>query len=226
MTADGKIATANRRFSSFSSPYDKRHMFELRAQADAVMSGARTVDLNAVTLGPGPRTFRRLRLRRGLSEYNLRVIPSREGSLDPNAYVFKRRFSHIIILTTGRASPARLRRLRAVADEVKVFGAKEIDFRKAFRWLRTKWHVRRVLCEGGGEINGALFRAGLVNELHLTVCPKIFGGEKAPTIADGIGAAVLGEATTMRLKSCRRLGNELFLVYRIAKPARKLSTRS
>jgi len=49
MTADGKIATANRRYSSFSSAQDKRHMMELRATADAVMSGARTVDLNAVT---------------------------------------------------------------------------------------------------------------------------------------------------------------------------------
>lgn len=48
MTADGKIANVNRRYSSFSSKRDKDHMMQLRATADAVMSGARTVDLNPV----------------------------------------------------------------------------------------------------------------------------------------------------------------------------------
>src|SRR3954470_8508844 len=89
MTADGKIATANRRFSSFSSARDKEHMMELRATADAVMSGARTVDLNPVTLGPGGAKYRILRKRRGLAEYNVRVIASRLGTIDPEANIFK-----------------------------------------------------------------------------------------------------------------------------------------
>jgi riboflavin biosynthesis pyrimidine reductase len=74
--------------------------------------------------------------------------------------------------------------------------------------------VKRLLFEGGGELNDALFRAGLVDELHLTVCPKIFGGRDAPTIADGAGRAFLSNSTGFALKSCRRIGNELFLVYR------------
>ena len=127
-------------------------------------------------------------MRRGLAEFNLRVIVSRSGTVNPNAEVFQRRFSPIIILTTRRATAARLKKLRAVAAEVKICGAKEINFRRALRWLRAKWGVKRLLCEGGGELNDALFRAGLVNELHLTVCPKIFGGRAAPTIADGLGA--------------------------------------
>ena len=45
MTADGKIATTNRLVSSFSSRRDGQHLLELRATADAVMAGARTVDL-------------------------------------------------------------------------------------------------------------------------------------------------------------------------------------
>ena len=44
MTADGKIATANRAVSSFSSRRDHDHLLALRATADAVMAGARTVD--------------------------------------------------------------------------------------------------------------------------------------------------------------------------------------
>ena len=213
MTADGKIATANRRVSSFGSRRDHEHLLQLRATADAVMAGARTVDLNPVNLGPGPAKYRRLRLRRGLAEFNLRVIISRCGTVNPNAEVFRHRFSPIIILTTGRAPAGRLKKLRALGAEVRVCGAREINFPCALRWLRQKWGIKRLFCEGGGELNDALFRADLVNELHLTVCPKIFGGARAPTIADGLGALRLAQATQLELQSARRHGDEMFLVY-------------
>jgi len=214
MTADGKIATANRAVSSFGSARDHEHLLKLRATADAVLAGARTVDSVAINLGPGPAKFRRLRLKNGLMENNLRVIVSGSGSLDPNAEVFQHRFSPILILTTGRASKARLRQLRAVADEVKVCGRQEINFREAFCWLRGKWGVKRLLCEGGGGLNDALFRAGLVDELHLTICPKIFGGRNAPAIADGRDFRRLAEALPLQIKSFKRIGNEVFAVFR------------
>ena len=213
MTADGKIATANRAVSTFSSKHDFEHLLELRATADAVMSGARTVNEQVVNLGPGPAKFRRLRLQSGLAEYNLRVVVSGSGSINPDAEIFRHRFSPIIILTTGRVAERKLQRLRAVADAVTARGENEIDFRGAFEWLSEKWNVRRLLSEGGGELNGALFRAGLVNELHLTICPKIFGGRNAPTIADGTGVRNLAGATRLKLKSLKRISDELFLVY-------------
>ncbi len=221
MTADGKIATANRAISSFGSRRDRDHLLELRATADAVMAGARTVDAAGINLGPGPARYRRRRLQRGLAEFNLRIIVSRAGTVNPGAEIFRRRFSPIVVLTTGRAGARRLRRLRALADEVRVCGAKEIDFRAALRWLRRKWGVNRLLCEGGGELNDALFRAGLVDELHLTLCPKVFGGRQAPTIAEGAGALRLAGATALALKSRRRLGDELFLVYAAARQRRR-----
>ncbi|PYJ05974.1 MAG: hypothetical protein DME25_07400 [Verrucomicrobia bacterium] len=223
MTADGKIAMANRAVSSFGSRRDHAHLLELRATADAVMAGARTADLNPINLGPGPANYRRLRRKRGLAEYNLRVIVSGSGTVDPSAEIFKRRFSPIIILATRRIQAARLKKLRALADEVKISGAKEIAFPKALRWLRSKWKVKRLLCEGGGELNDALFRAGLVDELHLTICPKIFGGRAAPTIADGVGVRRLAQAAKLELKSARRFGDELFLIYRSTHRARSQS---
>jgi riboflavin-specific deaminase-like protein len=214
MTADGKIATANRAVSSFGSTRDHKHLLELRATADAVMAGARTVDSAAINLGPGPARFRRQRLDNGLMEYNLRIIVSGNGSLNPAAEVFKHRFSPIIILTTSRASKTRLRQLRALANEVKVCGQQEINFCEAFCWLRGKWGVKRLLCEGGGGLNDALFRAGLVDELHLTICPKIFGGHNAPAIADGKGFRRLARALPLQIKSFKRVRNEVFAVFR------------
>jgi riboflavin-specific deaminase-like protein len=212
MTADGKIAPAGRPFAPFGSPRDQRHLLALRATADAVMAGARTVDSFPVNLGPGPAKYRRLRLRRGLTEYNLRVIVSGTGTIDPGAAIFRRRFSPILILTTGRVSPARLRRLRAAADEVKIFGRRTLNLTAALRWLKKERGVKRLLCEGGGELNAALFRAGLVREIRLTICPVIFGGRTAPTLAGGAGVKRLAGAARLRLVSMKRAGGELFLV--------------
>lgn len=211
MTADGKIAFANRHFIPFAGERDQEHMMELRATADAVMSGARTVDLSSATLGPGGAKYRRQRLRRGLAEYNLRIIASGSGSIDPDAEIFKHKHSTIIILTTRRTGERRLKKLRDLA-EVKICGGLKINFRAAFRWLRKRWGVQRLLCEGGGELHGELVRAGLIDELHLTISPKIFGGRAAPTIADGLGFSRLADAARFQLKSSRRVGDEMFLV--------------
>jgi 2,5-diamino-6-(ribosylamino)-4(3H)-pyrimidinone 5'-phosphate reductase len=222
LTADGKIATTNRAVAWFSSQRDQEHLHELRATTDAVMCGARTVDLNRVNLSPGRARFRKLRLRSGLTEYNLRIIVSGSGSINPDAYIFKRRAAGkkknqdegaIIILTTARAGNVRLKKLQAVADEVKVFGQKELDLRAALAWLRRQWNVRRLVCEGGGALNDAMFRAGLVDELHLTLCPHIIGGRTAPTIADGKGFSKLAGAARLSLRSIKPHGDELFLVY-------------
>jgi riboflavin-specific deaminase-like protein len=216
-TADGKLAPANRHFVPFSARRDRELLLELRTTVDAVMSGARTVDLNPVNLGPGGAKYRELRRKRGLPEYNLRVVVSGSATLNPRAEIFRHRFSPIIILCCGRAPKRRLRALRAVANEVRVFGDEEVDFRAAFRWLRKKWKVKRLLCEGGGEVNEALFRYGLADEIYLTLCPLVFGGRDAPTMADGLGVSDLKHATRLKLKSLKRVGQEVYLVYRASK---------
>jgi 2,5-diamino-6-(ribosylamino)-4(3H)-pyrimidinone 5'-phosphate reductase len=216
MTADGKIATANRAVASFGSARDLEHLYELRATADAVMCGARTVEASGTILGNGGNNFRRQRTQRGLADHPLRIIVSGSGSMDINAKIFKEGTAPIVILTSRRTSAKRLAELRAVASEVKICGAKAVDLRAAVRWLREKWRVKRLLCEGGAELNDALFRAGLVDEINLTICPKIFGGRQAPTVSDGIGFASLALTREYRIHSIRAQKGELFTVYRRA----------
>jgi riboflavin-specific deaminase-like protein len=177
-----------------------------------------------VDLGPGPLSYRRQRVKRRLSEYNLRVIVSGRGTLNPRSAIFRKRFSPIIVLATGHAPERNLRRLREQADEVKVFGDVELDFVAALEWLRKQWAVKRLLCEGGGEINAGLFQAGVVDEIYQTVCPLVFGGRDAPTLADGPGVRDVKDAVRVSLKSLKRFGSELFLVYRVRKRQRRTAS--
>jgi 5-amino-6-(5-phosphoribosylamino)uracil reductase len=213
VTADGKIAFASDNFAPFGSARDREHMMELRATADAIICGATTVEVTETILGAGGEKFRKQRLKNHLSEFPLRVVVSGSGSIDAGAPIFQKHFSPVIVLTTKHISKSKLEKLRAVADEVKICGESEINFRAAFSWLRKKWNVRRLLCEGGGELHGALIRADLLDELHLTICPKIFGGRNAPTIADGAGFFRLADAAQFKLKSAKRFENELFAVF-------------
>jgi len=219
-TLDGKLAPENRKFVPFGSKRDLDLLYETRARADAVLMGARTVDSAPGHYGPGPAKYRRMRLQRGLPEYNLRVIVSGRGTLSPKADIFRYRFSPIIVLTSARASVRNLRSLRRAADDVEIFGDKEIDFEKAFRWLEKKWRVKKILCEGGGELNATLIRQNLVDEIYVTVCPLIFGGRRAPTLADGEGITSVDQATKLRLKSLKRMGQELFTVYQLRRKSR------
>jgi riboflavin-specific deaminase-like protein len=171
------------------------------------------VDSAPVNLGPGGAKFCRRRLKHGLAEYNLRVIVSGGGSINPRSEIFKQRFSPIIILTTDRIPAVKLKRLRGLADEVRICGREAIDFPGALQWLHARWGVRRLVCEGGAELNATLIDQRLVDELQVTVCPKIFGGRTAPTLADGAGAPGLAAAAGFHIKSLRRTGGELFAVF-------------
>jgi len=217
ITADGKLAPDTRHFVPFGSKRDQQLMMELRSRADAVMSGARTVDLGKVDLGPGGKKYRRQRLENGLAEFNLRVIASGSASLNPQAHIFQKRFSPILLLTTQAAPRSRLKRLSARVDDMFVSPGASIDFRAALTWLREKWSVKHLLCEGGGEINAPIFREKLADELYVTLCPVIFGGRRAPTMADGEGITTLAEATRLKLLRRELLKGELYCVFGIVR---------
>jgi riboflavin-specific deaminase-like protein len=154
------------------------------------------------------------------------VIISGRGTLNPGADIFRHRFSPIIVLTTQRASTRDRARLRGVADDVEAFGDREFDFAAAFHWLQKKWGANRILCEGGGELDWALLRRGLVDEIYQTVCPLIFGGRDAPTLADGEGVKDVRKAVKLRMKTFERVGQELFLVYRVLNKRRARTAMS
>lgn len=214
MSADGKIASAQRGMNHFTSKRDEQNLYALRATVDAVMNGARTVDTAPIKMDSGSAKFRRTRLNSGLAEHALRIIVTGSGSLAAKAEVFCHHFSPIVILTSSRCPKRKLRDLAKQADDVWISPGRSIDFPRALTHLHSKWRVKRLLCEGGGGLNDAMFRGDLIDEFHLTVCPLIIGGSQAPSISDGIGFDRLNDARQFELAKRKQVGEEMFLTYR------------
>jgi 2,5-diamino-6-(ribosylamino)-4(3H)-pyrimidinone 5'-phosphate reductase len=220
MSADGKVATANRSVETFGSATDHAHLLDLRATADAVLCGARTAASPGVTLDPGGPHYQARRKRRGLEEFHLRIVVSGSASLDPGATILHRGGGPRLILVSQSAPADLVRELRRHVDEVQAFGEHEVDLAAALCWLQSARGVRRVVCEGGPELNDSMMRAGLIDEIHLTWCPKIVGGRRSPTWVEGHGVSRLADAHRVQLHRLRRVGNETFLVYRVIHPPR------
>lgn len=82
------------------------------------------------------------------------------------------------------------------------------DLGELLRSLREEG-VRAVMCEGGPTLHGSLQAEGLVDELFLTIAPKLSGGE-GPRILEG----ALSAAVEMELAWLLEEDGELFARYR------------
>jgi riboflavin biosynthesis pyrimidine reductase len=83
------------------------------------------------------------------------------------------------------------------------------DLPTLLRSLREEG-VRAVLCEGGPTLHGALQAAGLVDELFLTIAPKLSGGGAPPRILEG----ELDDVVPLELAWLLEEDGELFARYR------------
>lgn len=73
--------------------------------------------------------------------------------------------------------------------------------------------IERLLIEGGSELNAQLLKAGLVDEIFMTLAPKLKLGRDVPTLADGEPFS-RAEVQTWTLVELHRVESELFLRYR------------
>ena len=81
--------------------------------------------------------------------------------------------------------------------------------------LGEHFGVRTLLLEGGGHINGAFLRAGLIDEVSVLLVPGIDGRPSVASVFDGVDAAE-SSAVALKLRSVeQRDGGMLWLRYEV-----------
>jgi riboflavin biosynthesis pyrimidine reductase len=172
-TVDGR-ASIDGRSGPIAGPADRQLFHALRTPVDAVMAGAGTmrVERYGRIIRDEPR--RRLRRERGLGEEPLACIVSRSLALPPDLPLLAEPEAHVVVLTP---SDAKLPASAARVDYIRAASDGELDLPRALSELRSRFAVELLLCEGGPHLNCELLSAGLVDELFLSLSPKLAGGD-------------------------------------------------
>jgi riboflavin-specific deaminase-like protein len=181
-TVDGQ-ATISGRSGPIGSQTDTEMLMRLRTRVDAVMIGAGTMRTERYGRLIDDPHLRARRERIGLPHDPLAVIVSASLDLPWDAPLFTNP-GRVLILTESDVDPpettASLRVQRSRGG---------IDLAACLRHLRGERGIRALLCEGGPSLHGQLQALGLVDELFLTISPKLAGGV-GPRILEGALPAV------------------------------------
>jgi riboflavin-specific deaminase-like protein len=207
---DGK-ATIEWRTKGLSTDLDRELFHRLRTQVDAVMVGAGTVRIERYGRMAKSEELRTARTEEGLEADPLAVVVSARLDLPADLPLFNEPAQSVVIATGSDAS------LPDLGEHV-VYERTGEDLPLLMTRLREQYGVRSVLCEGGPTLNSYLLSAGLVDELWLTLNPKLAGGAAALTIVAG---RELVEPLELELVSVAEGGGDLFTRWRVkSAPAR------
>jgi riboflavin biosynthesis pyrimidine reductase len=147
-----------------------------------------------------------------------RFVVTRSGGIPLENRFFTDAPDLAYVLVPEDLPAAAIAKLTASTNVIQI-GKGEVDLKAALRMLRQERNIRYLLCEGGANLNAELLQTGLVDELFLTIAPKIKGGAALPTIVEGPGFPP-SEALPLTLLSLYRDEDELYLRYRIGKELR------
>jgi 2,5-diamino-6-(ribosylamino)-4(3H)-pyrimidinone 5'-phosphate reductase len=208
MTIDGKIAT-NLGDSKISSRQDLRRLHRLRSSVDAVIIGISTV------IADNPKLTVRLVKRHGTTP--VRIIVDSIGRIPLDSKILKSASKiNTIVAVTKRASDERVDKIKSAGAIVIVAGTKTVDLKELF-FILKKMGFNKILVEGGGELNWSILQLGIVNELMVTVAPRIVGGRTATTLVEGDGYDRISDGIKMELiKMSRQNNGEVVLYYKLS----------
>ncbi|HJR84144.1 MAG TPA: 2,5-diamino-6-(ribosylamino)-4(3H)-pyrimidinone 5'-phosphate reductase [Nitrososphaeraceae archaeon] len=207
MSIDGKIST-RRNDSSFSSTKDWKRVHKLRSSVDGIVVGISTVlednpMLNVRYFSRGTRLPTRIIIdSKARIPLNSRIVRSSKNI-------------QTIIGTTHNAPTRKIKELKKAGVQVIFSGKGKVNIKNLFEQLENLG-IKRILVEGGGEINWSVLKIGLANELIVAISPVVVGGRDAKTLVEGEGIANVINGMKMRLsKTLINNKNEIVLFYKL-----------
>jgi diaminohydroxyphosphoribosylaminopyrimidine deaminase/5-amino-6-(5-phosphoribosylamino)uracil reductase len=201
MTLDGKIATRTGHSQWISGEESRRKVHELRGRMDAIIVGMGTVQFDDPLLTarpPGPRT-------------PTRVVLSRTGMLPPNSKLLQTKSEAPVLIATSEEAA---QQSNVKAQGCQVLALPTAHGRPEITALLKELGRRRftnVLVEAGAEVLGSFRDAGLIDELHVFIAPRLIGGGGALPPTSGIGAAKVNEGMSLSEWKCEPSGADWYI---------------
>ncbi len=214
MSADGKIAPASGAAARFSSPRDLAHLEAQVARADGVLIGAGTLRAYGTTLSVRSPDLRRDRQDRGQPPQPVQIACSGSGHLDLGWRFFQQPVPRWLLTTQAGAERWPDQGSESSPFErLLIHGQDQIQWPAALADLQ-RLGLRSLAVLGGGILAAGLLAAGLIDEIWLTVCPLLLGGQQAPTPVAGLGFEP-DQAPRLTLLAVQPWDQEVLLHYRV-----------
>jgi 2,5-diamino-6-(ribosylamino)-4(3H)-pyrimidinone 5'-phosphate reductase len=221
-TLDGRGAVGGKS-TPVGSEIDHRLMRNIRSNVDAVLVGAGTLRSEDLTLTVDEPLTKRRR-ESGLKEQPLSVLLTESGDVPAGRKIFQANEGDLLVFAGARASQDNLAKLsklapvRTTTDNTFVPEPKKI-----LKTLADEFGVSHLLVEGGPSVNRSFLEALLVDEVFITLAPKIVGGDPR-SLVDG---EPLPQGTTLpSLVSVYLSDSELYLRYLLARRSGPASSTS
>jgi riboflavin biosynthesis pyrimidine reductase len=193
---------------ALGGPADAALFRVMRSFADVILVASGT--MRAEQYGPArlPDDVQEQRRARGQRPVPPIAVVSQRCEFDWDTPFFVEALERPIIITVAAAAPANVARAAEVADVV-VAGDELVELTRAVAALGDRG-AQHVLAEGGPTLNGELARAGLLDEVCLSLAPLLASGDAKRIIA----GSTLDELARVRLRSICEDDDYLFLRYR------------
>jgi len=205
MSLDGKIATYTGD-SRMSSPADLRRVHRLRTSVDGIMVGLRTL------LRDDPKLT--VKFARGRKPH--RIIVDSNAQTPLTSYVVRTaREIPTIVAVTSRAPKNRIETLERRGVKVFVCGKGPLVSVKTLLQNLRNLGIRKILLEGGGALNWSMLSRGFVDEVSVAITPRILGGEKAVSLVEGKGVALVKDDVKLKLLRTAKYGPDLVVQYKV-----------
>ncbi|HSD64262.1 MAG TPA: bifunctional diaminohydroxyphosphoribosylaminopyrimidine deaminase/5-amino-6-(5-phosphoribosylamino)uracil reductase RibD [Ignavibacteriaceae bacterium] len=202
-TLDGKIADLNGGSRWISSMESRKFVHHLRANYDAVLVGAGTVEKDNPSLT--------VRLTDGRNPR--RIILDNALNLNIEKRLFAKNNDHKTILVTSKdnENKKKVKNLKSIG--VKVLFARtdkdgNLNLKSVLKEL-AKNQIASVLVEGGSRIFSSFIKCGLYDDIYLFISPKIIGS--GIPVVENIGVKSIKKTLKVKIKNYECKGEDLML---------------
>ena len=207
MSIDGKISTV-KNDSAISSKLDLVRVHNLRSTVDGILVGISTV------LKDNPMLNVRYSVKG--TKNPTRIIVDSKAKIPLNSRIIESaKKIQTIIVVTHDASSRKIKEIENKGAQVLISGNGKVNIKNLFQQLE-KLGLKKIIVEGGGEINWSVLKSNLVNELVVTISPIVIGGRDAKTLVEGKGFTNICNGIKMKLsKAIIQNENEIVLIYKL-----------
>lgn len=205
MTLDGKIATATGDSRWISCAMSRQYVHHWRNRVASIMVGSQTIFHDDPLLTT--------RLSGTISQDPVRIVVDSVGRIPLESRVINNTSNvGMILASTSRIPPERERQFTEKGVQVlKLDGFDgKVDLKALMNRL-AQMEIDSVLLEGGGNLNYAALRAGIVDKVLVFIAPKIIGGDAATTPVEGIGFARMEEAIKLNRMISTTCGEDILI---------------